>query len=94
MYTSEEKKRYMQLAFAEAEKARVQDEVPIGAIVVGPDGTVIGKGYNRRELDEDGTAHAEMLAIRQACQAPEAAVEFLVGGTQANATVIAAILRP
>ncbi|MGM9910330.1 MAG: tRNA adenosine(34) deaminase TadA [Lacticaseibacillus absianus] len=69
MYTSEEKKCYMQLAFAEAEKARAQDEVPIGAIVVGPDGTVIGKGYNRRELDEDGTAHAEMLAIRQACQA-------------------------
>lgn len=37
--------------------------------------------------------HARAL-IRQACQAPEAAVEFLVGGTQANATVIAAILRP
>ena len=37
--------------------------------------------------------HARKL-IRQACQAPEAAVEFLVGGTQANATVIAAILRP
>ena len=37
--------------------------------------------------------HAREL-IRQACQAPEAAVEFLVGGTQANATVIAAILRP
>ena len=37
--------------------------------------------------------HAREL-IRQACQAPDAAVEFLVGGTQANATVIAAILRP
>ena len=37
--------------------------------------------------------HARLL-IRQACQAPEAGVEFLVGGTQANATVIAAILRP
>ena len=51
MYSSEEKKTYMEAAFAEAEKARRQDEVPIGAVVVGPDGQIIGRGYNRRELD-------------------------------------------
>ena len=68
MYSSEEKKTYMEAAFAEAEKARRQDEVPIGAVVVGPDGQIIGRGYNRRELDEDGTAHAEILAIKEACQ--------------------------
>lgn len=68
MYSSEEKKNFMQLAFKEAEKARALDEVPIGAIVVSPEGEVIGQGYNRREIDEDGTAHAEILAIRQACK--------------------------
>ena len=68
MYSSEEKKTYMEAAFAAAEKARRQDEVPIGAGVVGPDGQIIGRGYNRRELDEDGTAHAEILAIKEASQ--------------------------
>lgn len=58
----------MKLAFAQAEKAEEQGEVPIGAIVVDADGEVIGEGYNRRELDEDSTQHAEMIAIRQACK--------------------------
>ncbi|MDF7638387.1 tRNA adenosine(34) deaminase TadA [Lactobacillus sp. ESL0791] len=66
-FTSEEKKKYMQLAFAEAKKAEEQGEVPIGAIVVAPAGQVIGTGYNRRELDQDASSHAEMLAIRQSC---------------------------
>lgn len=58
----------MKFAFAQAEKAEEQGEVPIGAIVVSPAGDVIGEGYNRRELDEDSTQHAEMIAIRQACK--------------------------
>ena len=68
MFSSEDKKKYMDLALEEANKALKQDEVPIGAIVVDPDGKVIGKGYNRRELDQDATQHAEMIAIREACK--------------------------
>lgn len=68
MLSSEDKKKYMQLAFEEAKKAQEQDEVPIGAVIVDPDGNVIGKGYNRRELDQDSTQHAEMIAIREACK--------------------------
>lgn len=65
---SQAKKHYMELAFAEAKKAEAQDEVPIGAVIVAPDGQVIGRGYNRRELDQDATQHAEIIAIRQANQ--------------------------
>ena len=68
MLSSEDKKKYMELAFEEAKKAEAQDEVPIGAIVVDPDGKVIGRGYNRRGLDQSATAHAEMIAIEQACK--------------------------
>lgn len=68
MFSSEDKKKYMELALEEANKALKQDEVPIGAIVVDPDGKVIGKGYNRRELDQDATQHAEIIAIREACK--------------------------
>lgn len=56
---------YMRLAIAEAEKALASRDVPIGAVAV-YQGQVIGTGYNRREADLDPTAHAEMLAIRQA----------------------------
>lgn len=68
MFSSEDKKKYMELALEEANKALKQDEVPIGAIVVDPGGKVIGKGCNRRELDQDATQHAEMIAIREACK--------------------------
>ena len=66
-FSSAEKKDFMQLAFQQAKKAQNLGEVPIGAIVVAPDGQVIGTGYNRRELDQDSTQHAEMIAIREAC---------------------------
>lgn len=56
---------YMRLALAEAEKALASGDVPIGAVAVYR-GEVIGSGYNRREADHDPTAHAEMIAIRQA----------------------------
>ena len=58
---------WMRLALAEAEKALAADDVPIGAIAV-LNGEIIGRGFNRREADQDPTAHAEMLAIRQAAQ--------------------------
>ncbi|HLV36854.1 MAG TPA: tRNA adenosine(34) deaminase TadA [Spirillospora sp.] len=58
---------WMRLALGEAEKALASGDVPIGAVAV-LDGQVIGAGYNRREADQDPTAHAEMIAIRQAAQ--------------------------
>ncbi|HEX2622513.1 MAG TPA: tRNA adenosine(34) deaminase TadA [Phototrophicaceae bacterium] len=58
---------FMQLALEEARKALPYGDVPIGAVAV-RDGMVIGRGYNRREADGDPTAHAEMLAIREAAQ--------------------------
>lgn len=68
MLSSDDKKKYMQLAIEQAKTAEKQGEVPIGAVIVDPDGQVIGKGYNRRELDEDATQHAEMIAIKEACK--------------------------
>ncbi|MEV8377071.1 tRNA adenosine(34) deaminase TadA [Kribbella sp. NPDC056861] len=56
----------MGVALEEAERAHVSADVPIGAIVVDADGQVIGRGHNERELTGDPTAHAEVLAIRQA----------------------------
>ncbi len=44
-------------------------DVPIGAVLLGPDGEVIGRGHNRREVTHDPTAHAEVLAIREASAA-------------------------
>ncbi|UMZ75216.1 tRNA-specific adenosine deaminase [Natranaerofaba carboxydovora] len=55
----------MQLALKEAQKAFDMDEVPIGAVVVRDD-KVISKAYNKKELINDATAHAEILAIRDA----------------------------
>lgn len=56
---------YMALALDEARKALLAGDVPIGAIAV-RNGEVIGRGYNQRERDGDPTAHAEMIAIREA----------------------------
>jgi tRNA(adenine34) deaminase len=56
---------FMNLALREAERALDHDDVPIGAVVV-RDGEVIGAGHNERELREDPTAHAEVLALREA----------------------------
>lgn len=61
---------YMEQALALARRAAALGEVPVGALVV-KDGQVIGRGYNRRETDADATAHAEMLAIREACRSLE-----------------------
>lgn len=58
---------FMELAFLEAKKALKEREVPIGAVVVKND-KVIGKGYNLKEEKQDPTAHAEIIAIREASQ--------------------------
>jgi tRNA(adenine34) deaminase len=60
---------YMSLALALAREAYDHGEVPVGAVVVGPDGAVIGRGRNRRQETGDATAHAELEAIREACLA-------------------------
>lgn len=56
------------IAFAEAEAARARGEVPIGAAIL-LEGKVIGRGGNRTREDNDPTAHAEIVAIREACAA-------------------------
>jgi tRNA(adenine34) deaminase len=61
--------RWMRLALDEARAAIEHDDVPIGAVVVSDDGTVLGRGRNERELHEDPTAHAEILALRAAAAA-------------------------
>jgi tRNA(adenine34) deaminase len=61
---------FMRLAIREAELALAHDDVPVGALVV-RDGEVIGAGHNERELRNDPTAHAEMLALREAARTLE-----------------------
>ena len=56
----------MGLALAEAALTHGTGDVPVGAVVVDATGTVLGAGRNRRELDADPTAHAELVAIRAA----------------------------
>jgi tRNA(adenine34) deaminase len=58
---------FMRLALREAERALAHDDVPVGAVVI-HGGEVIGAGHNERELREDPTAHAEMIAIRGAAR--------------------------
>ncbi len=60
-----EDRKWMRVALGEAKRALASDDVPIGAIAV-YQGAVIGHGYNRREADNDPTAHAEIIAIREA----------------------------
>ena len=57
----------MELALVEAEAATRHDDVPVGAVVV-RDGQVISRRHNERELTGDPTAHAEVLAIRDAAE--------------------------
>ena len=59
---------FMRLAIREAEQALAHDDVPVGAVIV-RGGEVIGAGHNERELRADPTAHAEMIAIREAARA-------------------------
>jgi tRNA(adenine34) deaminase len=56
----------MREALAQARLAPATGDVPVGAVVVGPDGQVVGRGRNAREATGDPTAHAEVLALREA----------------------------
>ena len=76
---------FMRLALREAERALEHDDVPIGAVVVGG-GEVIGAARNERELRGDPTAHAEILALREASAS--------VGGWRLLATVLYVTLEP
>ena len=57
---------WMSAALDVAREALDSGDVPVGAIVVDPDGNIVGTGCNRREEDGDPTAHAEIVAIREA----------------------------
>lgn len=59
----------MRLALAQAKEAAAAGEVPVGCVVLDRDGNVLGAGRNRREETHRADAHAEMEAIRQACDA-------------------------
>ena len=60
--------RFMRLALEEAARALEHDDVPVGAVLV-HDGEVVGAGHNERELRQDPSAHAEMIALRAGAQA-------------------------
>lgn len=60
--------KWMRLALSEAANTALGD-VPVGAVVIGPRGDVVGRGSNRREADADPFAHAEVLALREAALA-------------------------
>lgn len=59
----------MRVALREARAAAASGDVPVGAVILDTDGTVIAHGRNRREADGDPTAHAELVAIRSAARA-------------------------
>src|SRR6056297_371575 len=61
----QEDTKYMKLALKEAEKALKKEEVPIGAVIVCKE-KVVGRGHNLKEHTNDPTAHAEIIAIREA----------------------------
>lgn len=76
---------YMREALAEAEAAYADGEVPVGAVVVFQ-GEIIGRGHNRRETLKDSSAHAEMLALREAAKS--------LGDWRLNGAVVYSTLEP
>jgi tRNA(adenine34) deaminase len=76
---------FMRLALREAQAALLHDDVPIGAVVVHA-GEVIGSGHNEREVRADPTAHAELIALREAARA--------LGGWRLLETVLYVTLEP
>jgi tRNA(Arg) A34 adenosine deaminase TadA len=71
--------RWMRRALELAASAEQADEVPVGAVLLSPTGEVIGEGWNRNISDHDPTAHAEIIAMRQA--GPHLANHRLIGCT-------------
>jgi tRNA(adenine34) deaminase len=76
----------MRRALAEAVRAPETGDVPVGAVVLGPDGAVLGLGRNEREATGDPTAHAEVVAIREAARA--------VGEWRLSGCTLAVTLEP
>ncbi len=76
---------FMRLALREADRALEHDDVPVGAVMV-LDGEVVGTGHNERELRQDPSAHAEMLALREAARA--------IGSWRLLGTVLYVTLEP
>lgn len=76
----------MRRAISEAAKAEATGDVPVGAVVMDPDGAVIGTGHNAREATADPTAHAEILAIRQAASS--------MGGWRLDGCTLVVTLEP
>lgn len=60
---------FMREAIAEAEAAALAGDVPVGCVIVDARGVIVGRGRNRREADQDPTAHAEVDALRRASAA-------------------------
>ena len=61
-------REYMAIALDEARLAMDSGEVPVGAVLIDDEGGVVVRAHNLRETDKDATAHAEIMAIRDACQ--------------------------
>ena len=76
----------MRLALEEAGLAAAQDDVPVGAVVLGPDGAVLAVGHNDREATGDPTAHAEVVALRAAAAA--------LGGWRLTGCTLVVTLEP
>ena len=74
----------MRLAIDEARRAIDHDDVPIGALVLGPDGSAVALDHNRREELNDPTAHAEILALRAAANTLG---DYRLGGTTLYVTL-------
>ena len=64
-----DREQTMREALSLAEDAALQGEIPVGCVITDSDGRIIGRGRNRREETHDATAHAELEAIREACEA-------------------------
>ncbi len=65
--------KMMQLAMELAKKAAIADEVPVGAVIYDADGTIWGQGHNLTITNSDPTAHAEIIALREAGKKYESA---------------------
>lgn len=83
---------WMDLALAEARAALETDDVPIGAIIISPEGKLLSTGRNEREAGADPTAHAEVLAIRNAVKALQA--EGIADGWRLEDCTLVVTLEP
>jgi len=78
----------MRLALAESRHALPTGDVPVGALVLGPDGAVLGRGHNEREALGDPTAHAEIQAIRAAARSLNGDAERRDGWRLTDCTLV------